>query len=184
MRVLELPSCVAWNWGNCFWWGKKRFQSAKGLLLGDIRTAGVWVSTNTEFKRFLGKGENFLIKHYTLPQTVGPGIGLSFNSPVPMLLLSPFRTCSGVQSTRELCSFHQLSWFLPDIKIHAYLGPYIPCLNAWNISKSIPQQALGKTTNIFSKNIAADDHFCSLAARQTIECYGGTFLFLLEVSFF
>ena len=67
----------------------------------------------------------------TFPNLVGPGIGLIFNSPVPMLLLRPFRTCSGVQSTRGLCTFHQLSWFRPDIKIHTYLGPYIPCLKAW-----------------------------------------------------
>lgn len=49
---------------------------------------------------------NFLV---TFPNLVGPGIGLIFNSPVPMLLLRPFRTCSGVQSTRGLCTFHQLS---------------------------------------------------------------------------
>ena len=67
---------------------------------------------------------------HTFPNLVGPETGLSFNSAVPILLLRPFRTSSGVQSTRGLCTFHQLSWNRPENKIHTYFGPYIPFLKA------------------------------------------------------
>ena len=72
----------------------------------------------------------------TLPQMVGPGSGLSLSSPVPMLLLRPFRTCSGVQSPRWLCCFHQLAWFRPENKTQTYFDPYMPCLYACKIQEN------------------------------------------------
>ena len=72
----------------------------------------------------------------TLPQMVGPGSGLSLSSPVPMLLLRPFLTCSGVQSPRWLCCFHQLAWFRPENKTQTYFGPYMPCLYACKIQEN------------------------------------------------